>query len=443
MAENEWLSKDFYKVLGVSKDASDQEITKAYRKLARQYHPDLNKTKEAEEKFKDISEAYDVLSNKDSRQKYDAIRQFGMGGARFAGGAGGGGFDAGGFSDIFGSMFGGGNGSHIRFQTNGGGPTNINDIFSMFGGGAGPAGGAYGGSPYGGYQEAPRPENGEDRNSKVTLTFRQAAKGATVSLSVDGKKFKIRRRRLLRHLRIDVRRRQRLAHPLPDQRRRTDEHQRHLLDVRRRCRTRRRRLWRVAVRRVSGGAPSRERRGPQLEGHADVPSGGQGRHGVPERGRQEVQEAHPRRGQGRSEDPTGRQGQAGPQRWQGRRPVNGGKAGDLYLELSVKPDDRFTMRGHDLVMPLPLTVGEAVCGAKVEVRDIDGEPVTFKVPAGSSSGAEIRVAGKGVQSSRGAGDLIGRVEIRVPAKPGMGLKRAAKEFDKESGGFAEDLAVQR
>ena len=171
---------------GVSVDASDQEITKAYRKLARQYHPDLNKTKEAEEKFKDISEAYDVLSNKDSRQKYDAIRQFGMGGARFAGGAGGGGFDAGGFSDIFGSMFGGG---------------------------------------------------------------------------------------------------QRLAHPLPDQRRRTDEHQRHLLDVRRRCRTCRRRLWRVAVRRVSGGAPSRERRGPQLEGHADVPSGGQGRHGVSERGR--------------------------------------------------------------------------------------------------------------------------------------------------------------
>ena len=94
MAENEWLSKDFYKVLGVSKDATDDEITKAYRKLARKYHPDLNKTKEAEEKFKDISEAYDVLSNKDNRQKYDAIRQFGMGGARFAGGSGAGGFDA-------------------------------------------------------------------------------------------------------------------------------------------------------------------------------------------------------------------------------------------------------------------------------------------------------------------------------------------------------------
>ena len=85
MAENEWLSKDFYKVLGVSKDASDDDIKKAYRKLARKYHPDVNKTKEAEEKFKDISEAYDVLSKKEDRQKYDAIRQFGMGGARFAG----------------------------------------------------------------------------------------------------------------------------------------------------------------------------------------------------------------------------------------------------------------------------------------------------------------------------------------------------------------------
>ena len=118
MAENEWLSKDFYKVLGVSKDASDDDIKKAYRKLARKYHPDVNKTKEAEEKFKDISEAYDVLSKKEDRQKYDAIRQFGMGGARFAGGSGG--FDASGFSDIFGSMFGqgaGGNGSRIRFST--------------------------------------------------------------------------------------------------------------------------------------------------------------------------------------------------------------------------------------------------------------------------------------------------------------------------------------
>ncbi len=170
------------------------EIKKAYRKLARKYHPDVNKTKEAEEKFKDISEAYDVLSNKDERQKYDAIRQFGMGGARFAGGSGAGGFDASGFSDIFGSMFGGGAAwrqSRVRFQTSGGGQPNLNDIFSMFGGGAGAQSGApYGGGYGAGYEEPAQPERGEDRNSKITLTFRQAVKGVTVSLSADGRKFK-------------------------------------------------------------------------------------------------------------------------------------------------------------------------------------------------------------------------------------------------------------
>ena len=131
MAENEWLAKDFYKVLGVSKDADEDTITKAYRKLARKYHPDLNKTKEAEEKFKDVSEAYDVLKDKQTRQRYDAIRQFGAGGARFAGGSGAGGFDASGFSDIFSSMFGGSNGSRVRFSTSGAGP-DMGNIFSMF-----------------------------------------------------------------------------------------------------------------------------------------------------------------------------------------------------------------------------------------------------------------------------------------------------------------------
>ena len=305
MAENEWLSKDFYKVLGVSKDATDAEITKAYRKLARKYHPDLNKTKEAEEKFKDISEAYDVLSNKENRQKYDAIRQFGMGGARFAGGSGQGGFDAGAFSDIFGSMFGGGagmggNGSRIRFQTNGGNP-NLNDIFSMFGGGAGgPGAGSayerYGADDY----EQPQPENGEDRNSKIRLTFRQAVKGATVSLSADGKKFK-----------------------------------------------------------------------------THIPAG-----------------------------------------------VRDG-------------------RGRDIIMPLPITVSQAVNGAKVTAKDIDGNEIAFKVPAGSSSGAEVRISGKGVVNPHENGDLVGRVEIRIPEHPNLVAKHAAKEFDKACGDFADELARER
>lgn len=194
MAENEWLNKDFYKVLGVSKDASEADITKAYRKLARKYHPDLNKTKEAEEKFKDVSEAYDVLNNKESRQKYDAIRSFGAGGARFAGGSGAGGFDASGFSDMFGSMFGGAGGSmpgggNIRFTTTGGSGGAGPDLGSMFGSmfGGGMPGSAAGGQ---GYAQQAVPEKGEDRHSSVTLSFRQAVKGATVSLKMGSHQFK-------------------------------------------------------------------------------------------------------------------------------------------------------------------------------------------------------------------------------------------------------------
>lgn len=322
MAENEWLSKDFYKVLGVSKDASDDDIKKAYRKLARKYHPDVNKTKEAEEKFKDISEAYDVLSKKEDRQKYDAIRQFGMGGARFAGGSGAGGFDASGFSDIFGSMFG---------QGAGGNP-NLNDIFSMFGGAAGQGAGGYGQQAYGnaggyGYEEAPRPENGEDRNSNISLTLRQAVKGATVSLSVDGKKFK-----------------------------------------------------------------------------AHVPAGV-------------------------------KDGQKIKLAGKGKPGINGGKAGDLYLHVTVNPDSTFSMRGRDIVMNLPVTVGQAVAGGKVDAKDIDGNLVTFKVPAGSSSGAEVKLAGLGVKRGNQPGDLIGRVQIMVPAKPGLAVKHAAKEFDEKAGDY--------
>lgn len=89
------------------------------------------------------------------------------------------------------------------------------------------------------------------------------------------------------------------------------------------------------------------------------------------------------------------------------------------------------MRGHDIVMDLPVTVGQAVAGGKVEAKDIDGNPVTFKVPAGSSSGAEVKLTGLGVQRSNQPGDLIGRVQIMVPAKPGLAVKHAAKEFDEK------------
>ena len=116
MASQDWFEKDFYKILGVAKDVSDAELKKVYRKLARQYHPDSNPgDAKAEAKFKEISEAYSVLSDKEQRKEYDQVRAMGSG-ARFTGGPGGaggfpGGFQAGGaggFEDVFADLFGGG-----------------------------------------------------------------------------------------------------------------------------------------------------------------------------------------------------------------------------------------------------------------------------------------------------------------------------------------------
>ena len=98
---------------------------------------------------------------------------------------------------------------------------------------------------------------------------------------------------------------------------------------------------------------------------------------------------------------------------------NGGKNGDLYLQINVAEDP------------------------KVTAQDIDGNEVTFKVPAGSSSGTEVRISGRGVANRQGDGDLIGRVQIRIPDKPSLKVKHAAKEFDKECGDFADELAKER
>ena len=338
MAENEWLAKDFYKVLGVSKDADEATITKAYRKLARKYHPDLNKTKEAEEKFKDVSEAYDVLKDKQMRARYDAIRQFGAGGARFAGGTGAGGFDASGVNDIFSSMFGGspmGGGSRVRFSTSGAGP-DIQNIFSMFTGGAGAqsaagfgGSGFNGGADYGQYgqyaQSAPQntPERGEDITTAIKLTFKQAFKGATVSLRSGGESFKT-------HIPAGVKDGQK-------------------------------------IRLKSKGKPGKF----------------------------------------------------------------GGAFGDMYLQVQVEKSEQFSIEGCDLVVTLPLTLSEAVHGAKVTLKNVDGEPIVFKVPSGTSGGSRIRVEGAGVPGKNGA--FVGIAQIRVPKKSTMALKRAAKEFEKACG----------
>ena len=195
MSGEDWLQKDFYKVLGVSKDADEATIKKAYRKLARTWHPDQNKgNPEAEERFKEIGEAYTVLSNPEQRQQYDAIRAMGAGG--FRGGAGGGGASGVNFEDIFGA-FGGGNGGNVRFSTSGGGAgINLDDILGAFGGFGG--GSSRGSSPFAGasqfgdfggahgspYQQAP--QKGEDLHASTRITLKQSLSGVNIKLAVSG-----------------------------------------------------------------------------------------------------------------------------------------------------------------------------------------------------------------------------------------------------------------
>ncbi|PWH06875.1 molecular chaperone DnaJ [Brachybacterium endophyticum] len=181
MSQQDWLEKDFYAALGVSKDASAQEIKKAYRKKARDLHPDRHPDDpKAEDRFKEVGEAYSVLSDDEQREQYDAIRAMGAGGARFAPGSGGGG---GGFEDMFGSMFGGGG----RTSFGGGGQQNVDmeDLLRMFGGGGGaPFGGGGAGFGRGGYAtEAP----GENLSAHLRLSFRDAATGTEATLDVGGR----------------------------------------------------------------------------------------------------------------------------------------------------------------------------------------------------------------------------------------------------------------
>lgn len=176
MASQDWFDKDFYKVLGVSKDASEAELKKVYRKLAREFHPDSNQgNAKAEAKFKEISEAYSVLSDKDQRAEYDQIRAMGSG-ARFSAGGPQGGFD-----DAF-SGFGRG-GQQYNFQ--GGGFEDI--LGGMFGGG-----GRFGQST-GGYRGYGGPQKGQDLVSSVTIDFFEAFHGDTMSLSTsEGRTVKVK-----------------------------------------------------------------------------------------------------------------------------------------------------------------------------------------------------------------------------------------------------------
>ena len=196
MASQDWMTKDFYAVLGVAKDADSATIKKAYRTLAKKYHPDRNPDDAAAaKKFKEIGEAYAVLSDAKERQQYDAIRSMAGGGARFTSGTDG--ADGSGFEDIFSSMFGGG-GGNVRFSTStsGGAEPDIDELLRQFGaaGGTGGFGGRRSRGPFGfgGFGSQPEPVKGPDVLTSATLSLRDAVAGTTVELTADGRTMNVR-----------------------------------------------------------------------------------------------------------------------------------------------------------------------------------------------------------------------------------------------------------
>src|SRR3954452_3560853 len=366
MSSKDWLEKDFYAVLGVNKSASADEIKKSYRKLARDLHPDRNPdNREAEEKFKAASEAYDVRSDDKKRKEYDEMRSlFGSGafrrGARTGAGAG---FDP---SDLFGGFSGAGpsGGSGAGDRRFGG--AGFSDIFSSIfsGGGAGAGAGGRRG-----------PQRGRDVEAEVTLDFGHAVKGTTLPLT-------LRSPGVCDTCHGDG------AKPGTTPRACPQCHGSGLIS-----RNQGSFSFSEPCRECQGAGTVVDEKCPECRGTGGVtktrtinvrfPSG--------------VADSQRIRLSGRGEP--------------GDR---GGPAGDLYVQVAVRPDEIFGRSGDDLTLTLPISIAEAVLGADLRVPTLDG-PVTMRVPPGTPSGRKLRARGKGVARKNGPpGDLIVTVDVQVP-----------------------------
>ena len=385
MSSKDWLEKDFYAVLGVDKAASADDIKKAYRKLARESHPDHNPgDPKAEERFKAVSEAYNVLSDAGRRREYDEMRSlFGSGAfrrnARGSGQPGGMPFDV---SDLFGG--GAGGGGDRRF-----GGAGFQDLFSsIFSGGQG-----------GGQATARGPARGRDVEAEVALDFGDAVRGVTLPLTLrapgvcdtchgNGAKPGTQPRTcpVCHGAGVTTRDQGSFSFSEP-------------------CRN------------CQGVGTVVEEKCPECHGSGGVtktrtlnvrfPAG--------------VADGQRIRLAGRGEP--------------GER---GGPAGDLFVHVKVRPDELFGRTGDDLTLTVPVTFAEAVLGTDLRVPTLDGA-VTLRVPPGTPSGRVLRARGKGVVRRDGqAGDLLVTLEVVVPARLSDEARTALEAFAEQSPAAARE-----
>ncbi|GAB3853690.1 molecular chaperone DnaJ [Micromonospora andamanensis] len=381
MSSKDWIEKDYYAVLGVAKTAPADEIKKAYRKLARESHPDHNPgDAKAEERFKAVSEAYAVLGDDAKRREYDEMRSlFGSGafrrGARQAGQPGGVPFDV---SDLFGGAQSGGG----RFA---GG--NISDLFSSIFSGGGGAGGA------------PGPARGRDVETEVALDFDDAVRGVTLPLTLrapgvcdtchgnGAKPGTVPRTCPVCHG-AGVTNRNQGAFSFSEP-----------------CRN------------CQGVGTVVDEKCPECQGTGGVtktrtlnvrfPAG--------------VADGQRIRLAGRGEP--------------GER---GGPAGDLFVHVKVRPDEVFGRTGDDLTLTVPITFAEAVLGTDLRVPTLDGA-VTLRVPPGTPSGRILRARGKGVSRRDGqSGDLLVTLDVVVPARISDEARAALETFAEQTSPAARE-----
>jgi molecular chaperone DnaJ len=378
------MAKDFYEILGVKKDASQEEIKKAYRKLARKWHPDINPgNKDAEQRFKDISAAYDCLGNAEKRKLYDEFgadslnsgfdaekaREYKKWGAYENQGASGR-SSAGGWSE---QDFG-------RYQSY---EDLFGDLFSSRG-----RAGSTGGASYN--YRGSMASNGRDMEHEIEIDLISALKGFETELAMQ----KMKPCNLCSGSGMD---------PKSSMTKCTACKGSGRLNV-------------------AEGPINFTRECPKCHGHGSTGKpcprcSGQGQVYDTERIRVTI--------------PKGvKEGSRVRVAGKGEPGFNGGEPGDLYLLVHIRPHEFLKREKDDLLLDLPVTVGEAISGAIVSVPTIDGM-VNLKIPPGSQSGQSLRLKGKGaVDLKTGVrGDMLVKLVVKVPQTADSEAMEAAKKLD--------------